>query len=61
MLLGALNRRFVFKWKEKKVMIILQRRARREIQKRMARHQVLKVGTVHSKPAMRGWVLHCLL
>jgi len=33
LLLGTLNRKFVFRWKEKKVVIILKRRAGREVQR----------------------------
>ena len=42
MWLGALNRRIVFRYKEKKVMIILQSRRGREIQ-RKTRHQAMKL------------------
>lgn len=54
-LLGALNRRSVCRRKEKAAMIILQRRAGRKIQKKkMARHQDIKVETIHIRPNCEG-------
>ena len=58
MWLGALNRRFVFRYKEKKVMIILQSRTGREIQ-RKTRHQATKVRTIHIMPVGKGLSSPC--
>lgn len=53
-LLGALNGRAVCRGKEKKAMVLPQRRAGRKFWKRMAKHQATKVGTFHILPPGEG-------
>ena len=55
-LLGALNRKFVFRWKEKKVVIILKRRAGKEVQRQDTQPWSSGVPLLHQ--TVRG--LHCL-